>query len=210
MEISNGVFMLSANPQGHVFLIRGEENILVDTGLPGAGKRILAEIKDMGVLPETVGKILLTHHDVDHTGNVRMLSEKTGAKVFAPKEDIPYITGQLARPGIKRAVQFFLRPKVPNEIIPYGREDLGVIRVIAAPGHTPGHVILQYKNVVFAGDLLRTVKGAPAPMADFMNGDSAMAAISIGILKTLNFDWLLPSHGQPLRAESLREFLKDY
>jgi glyoxylase-like metal-dependent hydrolase (beta-lactamase superfamily II) len=210
MEISNGVFMLNTNPQGHVFLIRGEENILVDTGLPWAGKKILAELEDMGVQPQTVGRILLTHHDIDHIGNARMLGEATGAKIFAPKEDIPYITGQLSRPGIKRAIPFFLQPKVPDKIIPYGREDLEAVRVISAPGHTPGHVILQYENVIFAGDLLRTLKGAPAPMANFMNGDSAMAAKSIGILKTLDFDWLLPSHGDPLRTEDLREFIKNY
>jgi glyoxylase-like metal-dependent hydrolase (beta-lactamase superfamily II) len=210
MEIANGIFMLKASPQSHVFLIRGRENILVDTGLPGAGKRILAELASMGTAAGTIKKILLTHHDVDHIGNLKMLGEATGARIFAPEQDIPFITGERSRPGVKKLIGFFIRPGVPGGIIPYGMEELEGIRVIHAPGHTPGHMILLYKNVLFAGDLLQTTKEAPAPMANFMNEDSTLAAKSISLLKTLDFDWICPAHGNPLRAEDLREFLKDY
>lgn len=210
MEITHGVFMLKASPQGHVFLIRGKENILVDTGLPGAGKKILAELASMGVEPGTVKKILLTHHDVDHIGNLKLLAEATGARIFAPAEDIPFMTGARRRPGIKRLVGAFIRPGVPGGIIPYGQEIPEGIRVIPAPGHTPGHVILLVQNMLFAGDLIRTMKGAPAPMADFMNWDSALAAKSISLLKTLDFDWICPAHGNPMQKSALREFLKDY
>lgn len=210
MEITNGVIMLKASPQAHVFLIPGKENMLVDTGLPGEGKKILAELVSIGVSPGTIQKILLTHHDVDHIGNLKILAEATGAQIFAPEEDIPYITGEKSRPGIKKIVGVLMRPRIPNGIIPYGQESPDGIRVIHAPGHTPGHVILLYENVLFAGDLMRTIKGAPAPMANFMNWDSALAAKSISLLKTLGFDWLCPAHGAPLQKAGLIEFLKDY
>lgn len=210
MEITNSVMMFKASPQAHVFLIRGKENMLIDTGLPGEGKKILAELAAMGVRPDTVQKILLTHHDVDHIGNLKFLAEATGAQVFAPKEDIPFITGEKSRPGIKKMVGAFIHPRVPDGMIPYGQEELEGSRVIPAPGHTPGHTILLYENVLFAGDLFRTEKGIPAPMMNFMNWDSAMAAKSVSILKTLDFDWVCPAHGVPLQKADLTEFLKDY
>lgn len=210
MEIEGSVIMLNASPQSHVFLIRGEENILVDTGLPGAGKKILAELASLGVSADTIKMILLTHHDVDHIGNLTLLGEATGARIFAPKEDIPFITGERSRAGIKHLTGFFMHPRVPEGIIPYGQEEPGGVRVIRAPGHTPGHVILLYKNVLFAGDLLRTTKGALAPMANYMNWDSAMAAKSISLLKTLDFGWICPAHGKPLQKDNLIGFLKDY
>jgi len=210
MEVTSGVFMLRASPQSHVYLIRGDINILVDTGVPGAGRRILGELASMDVQTDSVGAILLTHHDVDHIGNLKRLAEATGARIFAPGEDIPYITGEAARPGIKRAIALFIRPAVPEGISPFGREEIKEVRVIPAPGHTKGHVILLYKNVLFAGDLLRAVKGEPAPMADFMNWDSKLAAGSIGLLKSLDFDWICPAHGAPMPREALQDFLKDY
>jgi glyoxylase-like metal-dependent hydrolase (beta-lactamase superfamily II) len=158
----------------------------------------------------TIKKILLTHHDVDHIGNLKLLAEESGARVFAPAADIPFINGKKSRPGVKRFVGLFVRPPVVEGIIPYGQEELPGVRVISAPGHTPGHVVILYQNVLLAGDLLRTEKGRPAPMMNFMNQDSKQAARSLAILKTLSFDWVCPAHGIPVRADALAGFLKDY
>ncbi|MEI6101830.1 MAG: MBL fold metallo-hydrolase, partial [Eubacteriales bacterium] len=102
MNIQNGITMLESSPHGHVFLIQGEENILIDTGFRGQGNKILQEITAMGVNPKSISYILLTHHDVDHIGNAYQLAEATGATVWAPETDIPYITGEKKRPVMKR------------------------------------------------------------------------------------------------------------
>lgn len=212
MEIQKGVLMLDASPQSHVFLILGSENMLIDTGLPGSGKRILLEMESIGVDPKSIRKILLTHHDVDHIGNVKMLEEITGAQVWASGEDIPYITREKTRPGIKRLIGIVMKPDIPDAIHPYEPGQLfGDIIVIPAPGHTPGHVIFSCNNVVFAGDLLKTKNGVPQPMAKRINWDHSRALQSIGLLKTMESGWICPSHGQPVKIDdTIRGFISRY
>lgn len=209
MEIQKDVFMLNASPQSHVFLVRGDENILVDTGFPGAGKKILLEIESMGVQPKSIRHILLTHHDIDHIGNVKMLSGINGAQVWAPVEDIPYITREKNRPGIKRLFGFMMRPGIPDAIHPYTPgQRFGELTVIPAPGHTPGHVIFSYQKIIFAGDLFTIKNGIPGPMAKLMNWDNTLALHSIGLLKTMDPGWICPSHGQPVQInDAIRGFI---
>ena len=201
MEIQKNVAMLESSPQSHVFLVLGKENILIDTGFPGVGKKILRELKEMGVDPKSIRHILLTHHDVDHIGNVKLLCEITGAQVWASAEDIPYIAREKKRPGIKRLIGFLMRPGIPLKIRPYAaHQRFGELLVTPAPGHTPGHVVISSERLLFAGDLIRTRNGIPEPMPKSMNWDNGMALRSIGILQSLDPDRICSSHGQPLEV----------
>jgi glyoxylase-like metal-dependent hydrolase (beta-lactamase superfamily II) len=202
MEIQNNIFMLDASPQSHVFLIRGSENILIDTGFPGAGKKILSELKSIGADPKSIRHILLTHHDIDHIGHVKMLSEITGAQVWASAEDIPYIVREKTRPGIKRLIGILMRAGIPEAIHHYAPgQHFADLEVIPAPGHTPGHVIAALNDVIFAGDLIKIRNGAPEPMPRSMNWDNAKARDSIALLKNREFRWICPSHGHPVPAD---------
>lgn len=208
MKITENVYQLDSAKGSHVFLIKGEENILIDSGMPGGAERILAELKAVGAFP--ISFILLTHHDVDHTGNAARIQEETGAQVFAPEKDIPYIMGEKKRPGIKRAVGALMKVKKPHiEGNYYERGSFGEIRTIFAPGHTPGHTIFQYRDVVFTGDLFRAKNGQMNVMPGFMNWDTDEVKKSIALLKGIEFDWLLPSHGEPVKnGPEVKAFLE--
>lgn len=67
------------------------EVFLIDTGMPGHAEQILSELRGLGISPCDIRAIFLTHHDVDHIGNAEYLRQATGAELWAPKEDIPYI-----------------------------------------------------------------------------------------------------------------------
>lgn len=209
MKIQNGVFMLEASPFSHVFLIRGEENMLIDTGIPGQGKKILQELTPMGIDPKSIKKLLITHHDVDHIGNAAMLAEATGAQLWAPEGDIPYITREKPRGGRKSVINAIFRTKVPASIKPLINGQLiNGVTAIFAPGHTPGHMIFYYDKIVFAGDLMRIQNGIPAESSKSMNLDHSLAGKSIGILSSLEIDWICPAHGQPSRMnDAIRSFI---
>ena len=150
MKIADGVIMLESSMWSHVFLIQSDANILIDTGNPGEFEYIWHELTSLGA--ERISYILLTHHDVDHIGNAKRLQQQTGAGVWASFEDIPYIAGEKNRPGIKRIVQSIIRPEKPVINGTYSSDQrFGEIRVIKTPGHTPGHVIFSYRNVLFTG-----------------------------------------------------------
>ncbi|MBI4857509.1 MAG: MBL fold metallo-hydrolase [Acetobacterium woodii] len=212
MEIINNVYQLDRVKGSHVFLIKGEENILIDTGMPGASEQILAEINDLGVAAKDLQKILLTHHDIDHIGNVGILEAQTGAEVWAPEADIPYILGQKNREGIKRVIQNFNRAPKPVKLNGYAdNQKFGEIQIIPAPGHTPGHSIVLYRNVLFVGDLFKTNGSEISPLPRFMNRDQQQAQKAVAVLKDLNYDWLCPAHGNPIQnGAEIQQFISRY
>ncbi len=202
MKVTDDVYALDATKRNYAYLILGEETILVDTGRPGQGKAILNELKSMNIKPEDIKHILITHHDIDHIGNLALLEKETGASIWASKEDIPYIYGEKNREGIKRFLSFIFRIKKPEKINPFPEDHkIGDISVIPTPGHTPGHVCLLYKDVLFAGDLVRTSKGQIEPMQSFINWDTDLSMESIRRVGDLPFKWICPAHGEPAKRD---------
>ena len=207
MKIIDDVYALDSTKGNYAYLISGDETIMVDSGRPGQGKGILSELDSLGVKPMDVNDILLTHHDIDHIGNAAMLQQATGATVWAYKEDIPYIYGDVSRPGIKRFFSFIMRAKKPENIKSYGSEGVDHVEVISSPGHTPGHVCLLYKDVLFAGDLVRSSKVELSTPPSFMNVDDNAVMESIKKLDSYSFNWVCPAHGEPVKRDGLWERL---
>lgn len=210
MTITEGVTMLQSSAGSHVFLVQADKNVLIDTGNPGQFDAIWAELRSLGV--DSMAHILLTHHDVDHIGNARRLQEQTGASVWASRDDIPYIIGEQPRPGIKRIIQGIVRVDLPRISGSFsGDQQFGEIQVIPAPGHTPGHVIFLYHRVLFVGDLFAIRHGTLRLFPSYLTWNSQAVFESLALLKTLQFDWLCPAHGQPLqRNEAVERFLRQY
>lgn len=202
MKVTDNVYALDSTKGNYAYLILGKKPILIDTGRPGQGNGILKELKSMNIKPEDVENILITHHDLDHVGNLALLEKKTGANLWASKEDIPYICGQKSRHGIKKYLSAIMRPKKPGNILPYSEDEkIEGIKVIPTPGHTPGHVCLLYKDILFAGDLFRTSKGKISPMKSFMNWNDSVLKESTAKIDNYDFEWMCPAHGEPVKRD---------
>lgn len=212
MEVIKNVHMLECTKGSHVYVIKGEESILIDTGIPGFSIKILEELKAIGIEPNSIKHILLTHHDVDHVGNAKALQDATGAQLWASEEDIPFILGKISRTGIKRIVQTLIKYEKPIISNNYSnRQQFGELQVIKASGHTPGHVIFAYENLLFTGDLFKTKGENIKIMPKFMNWNQEELEKSLSILKILEFEWLCPGHGSPIKRSSVWEkFIEKY
>ena len=64
------------------FLVKGEKNILIDTGNPGDADRILKWAAGYYVNPEDISLIVITHCHQDHTGSAAELKKLTGADLL--------------------------------------------------------------------------------------------------------------------------------
>jgi glyoxylase-like metal-dependent hydrolase (beta-lactamase superfamily II) len=200
MKVTENVYLLECTKRSHVYLITAEDNILIDTGMPGLGEKILEELRGLGVAPNSIRTILLTHHDVDHVGNAKQLVKATGGELWAPPEDVPYIIGEKTRPGVKRIIQAVIRPQKPAAPRCYSiNQRFGEVSAIRAPGHTPGHTVFAYRNVLFTGDLFRVIKGRFRLLPKFMTWDRNELKKSISLIQGLEFEWLCPSHGEPIQ-----------
>lgn len=208
MEISKGVHLLDGTKGSYVYLILGEEPVLIDTCLPGRAPAILAALASLGLKPTDLAHILLTHYDVDHIGNARALRDASGAKLWAAGEDLPYILGERNPPGIRRLLQILYRVDAPqiDEIYRPGQTIAG-LEVIPTPGHTLGHVSFRFHDILFSGDLVRNTKGKLQPQPSISNWDKPALKRSLREVGNLAFTWVCPAHGEPVQRGNLWEAL---
>jgi len=75
---------------------------------------------------------------------------------------------------------------------PVDREDVGPLRAIATPGHSPDHVCLLYRGACFTGD---TVLGAGSVFVAPGEGSLGAYLDSLRRLRELELDVLCPGHG---------------
>ena len=73
--------LFSSSSGNAVFIGGGETRILVDCGMQG--RAVENALRQIGVLPETLSAILVTHEHSDHTKGVGILSRKYHLPVYA-------------------------------------------------------------------------------------------------------------------------------
>lgn len=204
MKIGDNIYALESTKGSYAYLIKDNESILIEAGRPWKVKDILKEIKSLNIELKNIKHILLTHHDMDRIGNVALLQKETGATLWAPKEDIPYILGDKSRPGFKKLGSLYLRVmrvKKPEKINAYNDTKIDNIIIIPTPGHTPGHVSFLYNDILFAGDLVRNSNGVLKIAPSIMNADEESIKESIRKISEYSFKWVCPDSGEPLELK---------
>jgi len=208
-EIVSGVFAISGLKMGRSYLIQGEraEVALIDTSSHDVSERLLAAIEEAGHRPEDLRLIVATHYHLDHTGNAGALRERTGAELCVHADDVPYVDG--TTPWMRMRAPFgFLDRFAPkpyalnvDRVLRDGDElpFAGGLRVIHAPGHTPGHIALYSRahRALFTGDALMNAWGLRLPLA-MSSHDMGQARRTVGQLAQLEFEVALPGHGAPI------------
>ena len=112
-------------------------------------KTLAAQLAEVGVNPSDIKYLAVSHTHADHSGNVNMFPAST-LLVQKAEYDWPVPAGQPARFRPEHPVQ-----KLEGDYDVFGD---GSVRILATPGHTPGHQSLLVKlpktgNVVLSGDL---------------------------------------------------------
>jgi len=206
---------------GNCYLIVRDGITVVDTGIPGSGKKILSYISErLHRKPDEVKTIIITHFHMDHTGGVAALKKAApGARIAVGREDAAYVTGETQVPGypgirglLMRIAGLVMRPARfrPDILLDDGAVIAGLM-CIRIPGHTPGSIALldQKSGTLFSGDILRydgtSLAEGPAGFTMDLEGSRQ----SIRSIALLAFTTLLPGHGIPLRehaAEKVRAF----
>ena len=162
----DGVYRIGTPLVSCHLLVSHGEAVMIDTGFidgRGALKRLL---RKLGLTPNSIRAILLTHGHLDHTGNLAWLKAWTGAPLYAHPAEQAHIDGTFPYVGparwcgrLERIGRALIRYKPSQIDAPLSDGDelpfWGGLRVVHLPGHTVGHCgfFSEERSLLFSGDL---------------------------------------------------------
>jgi len=209
MLIKENIYRLDCTKDSYVYAVKDNDGVtLIDTSFPGKGTAIIRELETLGIEPGDIIRILITHSDGDHIGNSVFIVEKTGCNVFISAEDLEVARRRQKPTGFRRFLSIFMGSKIPESAKILPDAAISGFRIIKTPGHTPGHVCFRYRNVLFAGDLVRVENNVIVHSPKLFIHDMVMANESCKTLDMSGIDWICPAHGELVRAEAWLDFLK--
>jgi glyoxylase-like metal-dependent hydrolase (beta-lactamase superfamily II) len=205
-------------------LYDGDNSVLLDTGLAGGTIHLRWLFRRLGLRPESLKAILLTHGHLDHAGNLARLKAWSGATIFAHANEQAHIDGNYPYAGVNRwcgrleafgrAVTGY-RPAKIDEFLSDGQRlpYWGGLEVIHLPGHTLGHCgfYSARHNLLFSGDMMASYFfNVHKPWA-ILNTAPELLAESAEKIRRLRPRWILPMHFDVLDGElHRRRFAKLY
>jgi glyoxylase-like metal-dependent hydrolase (beta-lactamase superfamily II) len=89
-EVADGVFCVPGTAVNWVLVREGRDLTLVDGGYPGDLAAVEASIRALGLRPQDVRGILLTHAHVDHLGALTPFHERYGTPAYADPAEVPH------------------------------------------------------------------------------------------------------------------------
>lgn len=172
--------------------------VLVDAGLDAKGDAILAALRSLGVEPDEVLAVLLTHGHPDHYAAAGLFPR---AEILAGSGDLAMIRGETVHYAPFGKVVGALMPLPPGPAAITGLRgdeqlefDGARFRVVATPGHSPGSVMYLYGDVLFSGDSLLRKKDGVAIAPSLFSEDSEKNRASLRALEPLAFETLADGH----------------
>jgi glyoxylase-like metal-dependent hydrolase (beta-lactamase superfamily II) len=228
-EAGTSVHLVPGSNTNWVIVKDGDSATLIDTGYPGDHDALLASLAEIGLAPEAVTAILLTHAHNDHIGSAERFRTGYGTPVLMHELEVPHArrdflnqvtVGQVLkeawRPGVVPWAVHALRsggtahvPVLEAAAFPVtGPLDLpGAPVPIPTPGHTVGHCayLLPDSGILVSGDALVTghptsrITG-PQLLPGMFHTDRERARDALLALEDIDADHLFPGHGPAYRG----------
>lgn len=139
-----------------VFLVETDSlQILFDTGLGVADSQLPERLKRLGIAPEDIHYLYLTHFHGDHIGGMMRGDSAVfvNAEVYASKKEYE---GWMKMPEEQKAqvVKTMEAYKDRLHLFEFGETLPGDVMTCDASGHTPGHTVYQVGTLLIIGDLI--------------------------------------------------------
>lgn len=173
-EVAENIYLIdnqlySIPKWGSVYLINEEKKALIDAGPTTSANAVLEGIKKVGVRPEDINYLIVTHIHVDHAGGVGVLIEgmpqaqvvvhhKGARHLIDPSKLIDSVIDTIGEEMMRLCGEIV--PIEAERVMPVSGDDViklseqQVLKFIDAPGHAP-HELCIYESRhkgLFSGD----------------------------------------------------------
>jgi glyoxylase-like metal-dependent hydrolase (beta-lactamase superfamily II) len=209
------------------YLVKTERGyILIDTNFPFQRSKLEEELEKAGCQPGNLNLIVITHGDIDHTGNCAYLCEKYKVKIAMHEgdaemcmkdgttrdrgkmpEDFPMLLMVLWL--LKGILRFAIRQAIwrkpfdrfaPDILLEEGQSLAAYgldAKILYTPGHSIGSIsILTAGGDLYCGDMFNNVWGRILKSTD----EGVFEKI-----RELEIKTVYPGHGEPFSMELLTE-----
>ncbi len=177
-KVVDNIFVAKDDFANIFFIQDSAQYIVIDCA--NSPKVVAEQMKVLGIDPDKIVAILLTHTDGDHVGALGLFDN---AKLYMAKEEVQMINGEKSKflwfgNSIPRTDYTLLEDR---QIIHVGNLK---IEGILAPGHTSGMMAyLINDKYPFTGDILSLKDGKIAPIPAFFDMDHDQAVKSMDIIR---------------------------
>jgi glyoxylase-like metal-dependent hydrolase (beta-lactamase superfamily II) len=228
VELAKGVWRIPTLGANLInsFAFENEDGTLglVDAGLKGAPKRLVAALGSIGKRPEDVKTIVLTHAHPDHQGGAARMRARSGGRLHVHADDAEFVRGG-RRPAmdpprpIGRVLAFgpFGRQPACEVDGTFGDGELlgigGGLRVLHTPGHSPGHCsyLHERSGVLITGDALFNWRDKLSYPFSILCSNFELSRETADRLGEVDYEIAAFTHGPEIRAdarEAVRSFLR--
>ena len=142
------------------FLVKiDDQYILFDAGLGAFGGQLMNRLAALGVNPDNIGLVYLTHFHVDHIAGL-VTKDDAGndvkvfknAAVYAGKVEYDAWMNDIPKNDLQKGIMALYKDSLHlfafGDSLPHG------VLAMDAIGHTPGHTAFQFANLIIVGDLM--------------------------------------------------------
>ena len=179
----------------NIFLVKGDRNVLIDTGTGQASSTVIAKIKQL-LDGEPLHFVILTHCHTDHAGGLGSILEEFGSTAYAMSPDSDRIRNADPTYTLSTMFGIDIEPQPVTDIHDGDLIDIGAhkLRILSSPGHTEGGLCVydEATGALFSGD---TMFAVGIGRTDFPSGDFDSIRKSIFRISNIDIIGVYPGHG---------------
>lgn len=170
----------------NIYVVGRDEAVVIDTGVGNPANPVWPQLEELGVAPNNVKGVVLTHAHHDHAIGAFIILQMADPKVYVHRLDAQYIASHIG-PNLVKVED---GDTIPTELWP--------LEVIWTPGHTKGGMCLyaREQGILFSGDTV-----FPDGYYGAYYGESGSLQEMVGSLRRLSeldVEVMLPGHGWPV------------
>jgi glyoxylase-like metal-dependent hydrolase (beta-lactamase superfamily II) len=192
--------------------VGNSESVMIDCGAGASFDQLIKNIQSIGLKPEGISALVLTHCHIDHIGSAHLFKERLGCQIIAHKGDAAAIEGRESKStaaawyGVNYVPVFI--DKVITSESEKARYGEVMLNFIHTPGHTPGSISVYCDiggtRVLFGQDI-------HGPFDPSFGSDIAAWKRSMGKLLELEADILCEGHFGIYRPKNkVKDYIEGY